>query len=289
VSDWDSLFYPGTDVLRNKLGIQDADELRKAEIEHVELRIREGCPTGNFDLEHLQAIHRHLFQDVYEWAGQLRTFDMFKNQEGEYSPAGEIESEIRGVHQRVVNLDFLHNTNVSEFSAKAAQIIGDTNHAHPFREGNTRTQLQFLHQLAEGAGHNIDLAKIDRGAWNVAKVQAGDGNYDYMNDQIRAAIVPTLERAPPVADPAWEKIFKDDDALRVKELQDQRDAQQEALKNIITGVENRGNNPIERDQKLRDFEEKCKQQVADKLREQQERLERLELLRKGPPTGRERE
>ncbi len=288
MSDWDSLFYPGTDVLRNKLGIRDADELRKAETELARQRAREGCPKGNFDLEHLQAIHRHLFQDVYEWAGQLRTVDMYKNQEGEYAPASEIESEIHGVHQRVVNLDFLHNTNVSEFSAKAAQIIGDTNHAHPFREGNTRTQLQFLQQLAEGAGHDIDLAKIDRGAWNEAKVQAGAGNYDHMNDQIRAAISPTLEKTPPVIDPTWEKIFKDDDALRVKELQDQREAQQEAYTNIMSGVEKRGDDPVERDQKQRDFDALCKQQLADKLREQQERRERLELLRKGPP-GRERE
>jgi cell filamentation protein len=286
VSDWDSYFYPGINVLRNKLGIQDAETLRKAEIQHVQERIEEGCPTGNFDLAHIQAIHRHLFQGVYEWAGQLRTVDMFKNIEGEYAPVGEIESEICDVHQRVVNMDFLRNMNVAEFSARAAQIIGDTNHAHPFREGNTRTQLQLLQQLGEEAGHDIDLAKIEKDSWNEAK---RSGGYDYLNNLIRAAIVPTLEKTPPRADPAWEKIFKDEDALRVRELQDQRDAQQVALKNIIAGVEERGNDPVERAEKLRDFEEKVKQQLADKLREQQERLERLDLLRKGPPAGRQRE
>ena len=195
MTDWDDYYYPGTDVLQNKLGIRDKEQLQLAEYDLVEQRIREGCPEGNFDLAHVQAIHRHLFQDVYEWAGQLRTVDMFKNQEGEYAAAGSIETEIRGVHQRAVNADFLRNTNVWEFSAGAAEIIGDINHAHPFREGNTRTQLQCLKQLGEQAGHNIDLTKIDRNAWNEAKILAGRGNYGEMNDQIRQAIVPTKSKS----------------------------------------------------------------------------------------------
>jgi cell filamentation protein len=288
VSDWDSLFYPGTGVLRNKLGIRDAEELRKVETELVRQRTREGCPAGNFDLEHLQAIHRHLFQDVYEWAGQLRQVDMFKNEPREYMPPDRIEGGIHYVHEVAVKADFLRNMNVWEFSDKAAQIVGDVNHAHPFREGNTRTQLQYLQQLGEQAGHNIDLTKIDRDAWNEAKIQAGHESYGYMNDQIRAAIVPTLEKTPPVEKQAGEQVVKDDELLRANEIQDQRDAQQEALKNIMAGVEKRGNDPIERAEKQRTFDELCKQQLANKLREQQERADRLELLYRVPPSGRDR-
>jgi cell filamentation protein len=289
VTDWEDYFYPGTNVLRNKLGVQDREELQRAENRLVEQRIRMGCPEGNFDLTHLQAIHRHLFQDVYEWAGELRQVDMFKNEPGEYMPHDRIEMGIHDVHRRVVKANVLGSADPWEFSAKAAEIIGDINHAHPFREGNTRTQLQYLQQLGEQAGHNIDLTKIDRDAWNEAKIQSGRGSYGYMNDQIRAAIVSTLEKTLPMEKRTWEQVVKDDESLRVKELQDQRDAQQVALKNIITGVEGRGNDPVERAEKLRDFDEKVRQQLADKLREQQERLERLELLRKGPPAGRQRE
>ena len=196
MADWEDYVYPGTNVLRNKLGIQDKEELQRTENLLVELRLREGCPEGNFDLAHIQAIHRHLFQDVYEWAGELRQVDMFKNERGEYSSFGDIESEIRAIHQRVLDADFLRNTNVWEFSAGAAEIIGDINHAHPFREGNTRTQLQFLQQLGEQAGHNIDLTKIDRDPWNEAKMLAGRGSYGAMNDQIGQAIVMTREKAP---------------------------------------------------------------------------------------------
>jgi cell filamentation protein len=67
----DFYIYPGTTILRNKLGIIDADELDAFERRMVAGRAAEGVPTGGFDLAHLQAIHRHLFQDVYDWAGNF--------------------------------------------------------------------------------------------------------------------------------------------------------------------------------------------------------------------------
>jgi hypothetical protein len=96
------------------------------------------------------------------------------------------------------------------------------------------------------------------------------------------------EEEQTVEKPTWEQVEKAEQSRRAKELQDQREAQQLALKDMMTGVEKRGNDPVERDQIRRAFEEQCKQQLADKLREQQERMDRLELLYKGPPSGRER-
>lgn len=288
MSDWNDYFYPGTDVLRNKLGIQDKEELDRAERRLVDQRMRQGCPEGNFDLAHLEAIHRHLFQDVYEWAGQLRTVDMYKSAPGEFQPPDRIETVVQGAHELAVKADFLRNMNVWEFSDKAAQIVGDINQAHAFREGNGRTQFEYLEQLGERAGHNVDTTRIDRAAWIEASIAASQGNYGAMNDQIRGAIVPTLEKTPPMADQAWEQAVKNDELLRAKEIQDQRDTQQEALEAILKGVQRRGNDPVDRAEKIREFEEKCKQQMADKLREQQERLERLELLYRGSPFQRER-
>ncbi|WP_374942013.1 hypothetical protein [Sphingomonas sp.] len=76
---WSGYFWPGCETLRNKLGINDAERLDYHEREIVAQRARQGCPTGDFDLNHLQAIHHHLFQDIYEWAGQLRTVDITKS------------------------------------------------------------------------------------------------------------------------------------------------------------------------------------------------------------------
>ncbi|HXT05750.1 MAG TPA: hypothetical protein VN715_02295 [Roseiarcus sp.] len=74
----DPYVYPRTFVLRNKLGLTDAVRLESFERRMVVQRLDEGVPSGAFDLDHLRAIHRHLFQDVYDWAGEIRTTELAK-------------------------------------------------------------------------------------------------------------------------------------------------------------------------------------------------------------------
>jgi cell filamentation protein len=91
-SDFDPYHYPGTKVLRNRLGIIEARKLDRLERRMVGDRIAEGAPVGSFDLSHLRAIHRHLFQDIYDWAGELRTVEISKGgsqfQFRQYIPTG---------------------------------------------------------------------------------------------------------------------------------------------------------------------------------------------------------
>jgi hypothetical protein len=75
----DPYLISGSSVLRNKLGIIDAGSLDQIERRFVAQRIAEVIPAGRFDLAHLRAIHRHLFQDVYPWAGELRTVEIAKD------------------------------------------------------------------------------------------------------------------------------------------------------------------------------------------------------------------
>lgn len=75
----DPYCYPGSNLLRNLLGLHDRSELERAERQLIQLRIEEGTPSGNFDLNHLQAIHRHLFQDIYDWAGEIRQVEISKD------------------------------------------------------------------------------------------------------------------------------------------------------------------------------------------------------------------
>ena len=65
----DPYVYPGTSVLKNRFGLRDPNALDRIERLHTGNRILEPFPRGSFDLTHLRAIHRHLFQDIYEWAG----------------------------------------------------------------------------------------------------------------------------------------------------------------------------------------------------------------------------
>ena len=76
----EDFLYPGTNVLRNRLNITDAEELERAEGaltfgRLVELR---STGAGAGDFAHLQAIHRHMLQDIYEWAGQVRAVTLGK-------------------------------------------------------------------------------------------------------------------------------------------------------------------------------------------------------------------
>jgi len=91
---------PGTVVLKNKLGIRDMDALERAERRAAVQRIRQGVPSGTFDLAHLCAIHRHLYQDVYDWAGKVRTINIAKGG-SLFQPVRFIAPGMINIHQRL--------------------------------------------------------------------------------------------------------------------------------------------------------------------------------------------
>lgn len=74
----DPYLYPGTTVLRNKLGLMTEVELESFELEITTLNASEPAPEGKLDASHYKAIHHHLFSDVYDWAGQYRTVRIAK-------------------------------------------------------------------------------------------------------------------------------------------------------------------------------------------------------------------
>jgi cell filamentation protein len=183
----DPYVYPGTFVLKNRLGIRNPEELDRVERQLVRERIVEGVPRGNFDLGHLKAIHHHLFQDVYDWAGQIRTVEISKG-ESQFQFRQYIDTGMADVHRRLAKADFLGGMAQSDFAAAAGPIIGDVNYVHPFREGNGRTQLQYLKQLAEQAGHTLNLTKIDPAGWIEASKEAQRGRYDLMTRVVHNAL-----------------------------------------------------------------------------------------------------
>lgn len=178
--------YPNSRILRNKLKIRQAESLDEAERKLVTQRLLENVPKGNFDLKHLQLIHKHLFQDIYEWAGELRQVDIAKSDW--FLPYDRIEMGVNDVHKRLRKQNFLKGLKISEFSVRAGHILGDINYAHPFREGNGRTQMQYLKQLCEQAGHPIDLTKLSRDSWIDASIKSTRGDYGPMATEIGNAI-----------------------------------------------------------------------------------------------------
>lgn len=180
--------YPHSNVLQNKLDIRNANVLAEAERSLVRQRIREGVPEGDFDLTHLRAIHHHLFQDVYAWAGQTRKTDIHKGGQW-FHPQSLIERGMQDVHKRIIKNNYLKELDHNQFAVEAGIIIGDVNLIHPFREGNGRSQLYYLKQLAQKAGHKIDLNRLDQKEWISASIKANHAEYSHMSTCIERSIV----------------------------------------------------------------------------------------------------
>jgi cell filamentation protein len=142
----DPYVYPGTSVLKNRFGLTDAADPDRIERLHTANCMLEAVPRGSFDLAHLRAIHRHLFQDVYDWAGELRTVEISKGRQ-QFRFRQYIQTGMADVHCRLVGTRFLHDLATAAFAEQAAVIIGDINYIHPFREGNGRTNCSTRSSL----------------------------------------------------------------------------------------------------------------------------------------------
>ncbi len=187
---------PDHRVLRNKLNLRDAAQLDQFERELVAQRTAQGIPAGDFDLAHLRAIHRHLFQDVYDWAGEIRTVEIARGG-NQFQFRQYIGTGMADVHRRIVVARYLRNLSARAFAEKAGEIIGDINYVHPFREGNGRTQALYLEALARQAGHPIDLRRLVRESWMEASKAAHAGRYGPFADCIHAALVSETDRRRP--------------------------------------------------------------------------------------------
>jgi cell filamentation protein len=154
----DPYLYPGTSVLKNLRGLTDPDLLARFDARRTHRRIAEliDAPiAGSFDLAHLKAIHRHIFQDVYEWAGQFRMVNISKGGHL-FGLAAFLEPALRQTVEKLAAENYLVDLDAALFAGRAAWFLGELNAAHPFREGNGRTQREFIRELGLKAGHYID-------------------------------------------------------------------------------------------------------------------------------------
>lgn len=92
------------------------------------------------------------------------------------------------VYRRLASANFLRGMERPAFACEAGKIIGDVNYVHPFREGNGRTQLQYLKQLAVQAGHPLELTQIDATGWIEASKEAQMARYDLVAKVIDDAL-----------------------------------------------------------------------------------------------------
>ena len=154
----DPYLYPGTAVLKNLRGLTDQRELDAFEARSTHRRLAEliEAPlSGKFDTAYLKAIHRYIFQDVFDWAGLFRTVDISKGGHL-FGRAEFLESALEQAFRKLEAANYLAGLGIDTFAEQAAYYFGELNAAHPFREGNGRTQREFIRELGLKAGHYID-------------------------------------------------------------------------------------------------------------------------------------
>jgi cell filamentation protein len=170
----DPYCYPDTTILINKLNLRDQKQLDAFEAEITMQRASEPFPNGRLSYTHYCAIHRHIFQDVYPWAGKLRTVRISK--EGSmFCYPEHIDDQMRKLFAELRKDNCFRRQSVSEFSRNTSRFLTELNAIHPFREGNGRSQLAFLTLLAEYAEHPLSLNTLDPSAMLTAMVNSFNG------------------------------------------------------------------------------------------------------------------
>ncbi|HEU4659658.1 MAG TPA: Fic family protein [Pseudolabrys sp.] len=175
--------YPGTAVLKNKLDIKDAAVLANFEAEMSNLQAQVPIQVVALDYDFYRALHRHLFSEVYDWAGEPRKIRIGKGGNWFCFPEN-IDAEMSKLFQSLAETDELQNLDAAEFAKQAAHFMAELNAIHPFREGNGRTQLSFLKLLAERAGHPLDMEKMEPTAVFDAMIESFAGSEDALEKVI---------------------------------------------------------------------------------------------------------
>lgn len=184
---WNDYYIPGTATLKNKFtspgnpyGQTDPDLLEEAEQTATNIRIAQLAQSpipGHFNYDHMKRIHRYIFQDVYEWAGQERVAptnahmtkswaDVVHYPLGDpaapqityfFYPAGQALTDAANAqYEKLAANNYLRGLPRERFITELAEIWGEINTIHSFREGNTRSQFVFFSQLASEAGWDIN-------------------------------------------------------------------------------------------------------------------------------------
>jgi cell filamentation protein len=174
MDEWDAYFWPDSTVLKNKLGLTNDVALRAFEYEATRQRSEQldARPiSGKFDTAHYRAIHRFLFQDVYEWAGQYRTVE-FSKDSSSFAPLKTHRHTLETWGQTILgNLaaeDHLKSLKTKEFVNQLTHHYGELNFWHPMREGNGRATKELLFQLGREAGYEIQFDRVSGKAWSEA-------------------------------------------------------------------------------------------------------------------------
>lgn len=164
---------PGTFCPLNRFGVTDHARLQSFEaplVHRRQLQLDTAGMRGTFDSGHLRKIHWFLFRDVFPWAGEFRVVNLAKVGGAPFAAPQFIASALDDLFAKLRAEQFLRGLGVGAFAERAAFFLGEINAVHPFREGNGRTQREFIRQLAAEAGHTISWAGFTQEQMTAASI-----------------------------------------------------------------------------------------------------------------------
>jgi len=188
----DPYCYPNSDVLVNKLGIEDFDEFEKAEsciAGHKLCAMRDKPVMGKFGFAHLKSIHRAIFSDVYDWAGEIRKGEFLLKGDSLFVLGRNIDVYAKDVFAKLSKENKLRGLPKTQFAERLAYFMGEINVLHPFREGNGRTAREFFRLLSKSAGYTLDWKAVDKNALLNADISAFNKDYDPLVKIIKEIVI----------------------------------------------------------------------------------------------------
>ena len=181
-------------VLKNKYGITDPAKLavveRAAAYQRI-LQLETQPIAGNFDFDHLKKIHQFILQDVYDWAGTLRTRDTGAvGMNLPHCRPEHIENQAAFIFRGIAKDNFPQGLPKDRAVDRLAYHWGETTVLHPFRDGNSRTQRVFFDELLKSSGWTIDWQKVHASAVQAARYVAMEATHTPLRD----VLVPGVHR-----------------------------------------------------------------------------------------------
>ncbi|MDA8478344.1 putative adenosine monophosphate-protein transferase Fic [Citrobacter sp. Awk 4] len=184
----DPYLYDGLDVMRNRLGIHQVQRLEQAAYELTALRaatIELGPRVRG--LPYLCAIHRQLYQDIFDWAGKLREVDIYQG-DTPFCHFAWIEKEGNALMQDLEEEGYLEGLPKEKFVARLAHYYCEINVLHPFRIGSGLAQRIFFEQLAIHAGYTLTWNGIQVDEWNQANQSGAMGDLSALQAIFRKVV-----------------------------------------------------------------------------------------------------
>ena len=185
----DPYIYDDSTVLVNKFNIRDEAILEEAEKEFTTLAALDiEFQAPPYDFRYLCNVHKKLFSDLFEWAGELRTIDISKGQT-RFCNYRYIEKEANIIFAKLEKDGYLQGLPFVLFIEKLAEYYCDINVLHPFREGNGRAQRLLFEHVVINCGYDINFEGVKTNEWIDANIHGYHCDYSLMKKVINKCVV----------------------------------------------------------------------------------------------------